>query len=285
MDASWADRISGYEDLEPVARAIGARLYRPTTFALRSERDMAALLAEDIDALIVFGWQRLIPDWLINHVSRGAWGVHGGPEKPPRCRGRAVLNWALVLGCERFFMYLFRIGPGVDDGDIVDLREFEITPDDDILTLYHKNCVVSTAMVIANLPAILDGTVAGVPQPAEGATYLPRRDPEDGGIAWTQPARRIADLIRAVASPYPGAFTRYEGATVTIQRAQVFDRTLAFDGRPGEILEVFPNGDFLVNAADAAIYVRSWSSDAPVDLRVGGRFAPVSGRQPPDPPF
>ncbi len=285
MGEHWADRISGYTDLAPLAERLGAGLYRPKNYNLKSAVDEETLGALPMDALFVFGWQRLVPEWLIDRCSKGVWGVHGGPEKPPRCRGRAVFNWALALGCERFYMYLFRITPGVDEGLIADLREFSITPDDDILTLYHKNCVVSTAMFTENLPRIRDGSVRGDRQAEEGATYLPKREPEDGGIAWTQPARRIANLIRAVAPPYPGAFTELEGVRVFIERGHVFDDHIAFRGAPGEIVETFPNGDFVVQTGDGAIYVRAFRAASRVTIARGRRFALASGRQPPDPVF
>ncbi len=283
MTEDWSDRISGYVDLARDAEAVGAEVYRPSTYGLKAEEDVAALTGRPIDVLIVFGWQRLIPEWLINHVRLGVWGVHGGPEKPPRCRGRAVFNWAILLGYERFYMYMFKITPDVDSGDIVRLTEFQITPDDDICSVYHKNCIVSADMFIETLPKILDGSAMGEPQPSDGATYLPKRGPEDGGIDWTGSAARVVNLVRAVTKPYPGAFTFLDDAQVVIYRAHVFDATLSYRGEPGEIIEVFPNGDFLVMARDTAVYVRDWSASRPLDMSAGARFQQRSGRQPPDP--
>ena len=50
-------------------------------------------------------------------------------------QGRAVFNWALILGFNKFYMYLFKITPGIDEGDIAEITEFEINREDDILTL------------------------------------------------------------------------------------------------------------------------------------------------------
>ena len=219
-----AEKISGYVDLAPLAAAHGLELYRPADFSLDTGPDREVLLARPFDVLLVFGWQRLVPGWLLDHCARGAFGVHGGPEKPPRCRGQAIFNWALILGARRFYMYLFKLAPEADSGEIVELTEFEITPHDDVRSLYHKNCVVSTRMILRNLPAILAGTVALELQPTTGATYLPGRRPEQGGIAWDDSAERIANLVRALAPPYPGAFTLLDGVRLVVIRAHVFDK-------------------------------------------------------------
>jgi methionyl-tRNA formyltransferase len=282
-DSADAPTISGYSDLGPLAAHHGIELYRPKAYSLKTDDDRAELTGREIDVLLVFGWQRLIPDWLIDHTTRGAWGVHGGPEKPPRCRGRAVFNWAILLGYQRFYLYLFKLTAEVDAGGIARLTEFEITPADDVLTLYHKNCIVSTRMMLDALPDILAGTVALEQQSAEGATYLPKRTPEMGGIYWDWDAKRIENLIRAVAPPYPGAFTTLDGAELKISRAHVFDDKIRYAAEPGTILERFPNGDLLVMAGDAPLYIREYAFGAVESLAPGVRFDVRSGRQPADP--
>lgn len=277
--------ISGYADLAPLAERHRIALYRPASYALTALEDEAVLADAGIDVLIVFGWQRLIPAWLIERCRLGVYGVHGGPEPPPRCRGRAVFNWALILGCTRFHLYLFRITPEADAGDILDTVEFEVTPHDDIVSLYHKNCVVTERMLMRQLPRILDGTARGRAQPASGATWLPRRRPENGGIRWGAPAARISDLVRALAPPYPGAFTTLDGSTVRVLDAHPFDAQLLFAQTPGTVIEVFPNGHLLVAASDQAVYVRRWEAPPGTAVRRGVVFAETSGVQLPDPTY
>jgi methionyl-tRNA formyltransferase len=82
-----ASNISGYTNLAPLAGKLGIPLYRPHGYSLKSDEDLERLSNKHIDVLIVFGWQRLIPEWLINHCKIGVFGVHGGPYKPPRNSG------------------------------------------------------------------------------------------------------------------------------------------------------------------------------------------------------
>jgi len=272
--------ISGYEDLAEVGNYYNIPVYRPELYSLKAECDREFLLKEDIDVLLAFGWQRLIPDWLIYHCQRGVYGVHGGPLPPPRCRGRAVFNWALLMGCETFYMYLMQIDPGVDSGDILAIEQFDITPEDDVCTLYHKNCIVSTKLFIENLTDILEGTCSPYKQNDSEPSYLPKRTPEMGGIDWSMPAKQIVNLIRATAPPYPGAFTLLEEMVVNISRAHIFDSKICFTQEPGEIIDLFPNGDFLVMTGDTALYVREYTCDNIDLLKKGLCFEPKCGIQP-----
>src|SRR5439155_24487443 len=101
------------------------------------------------------------------------------------------------------------------------------------------------------------------PQSEEGSTYLPKRTPEMGGVFWGWPAVRIENLVRAVAPPYPGAFTTLDGEELKILRAHVLDQMILFEAEPGTILDRFPNGDLLVMAGDAALYIREYSFPSP----------------------
>ncbi len=278
-----SSNISGYVDLQTFGDRHGIDVYRPAAYHLKTDTDERALASREIDTLLVFGWQRLIPEWLIVQCRRGVYGVHGGPEKPPRCRGRAVFNWAILLGYSRFYMYLFRITPEVDAGKIVELTEFDITPYDDSLSIYHKNCVVSTRMFINNLPAILNGTVQLINQPGGTPTYLPKRSRESGGICWDDRAIKIANLIRAIAPPYPGAFTILGDMEVNIYQAHLFDTKIIYPNKPGMVVDVFPNGDFVVMTGDYPLYVRTYACADPSALISGAVFQRTSGVQLPEP--
>lgn len=283
MPPERAKPIAGYVDLGPIAARHDIALYRPATFSLKAEEDQQALLQQPIDLLIAYGWQRLIPAWLIDHARLGAYGVHGGPEPPPRCRGQAVFNWALLLGCETFHMYLFQLNPEADTGALVDLVQFDVAPHDDIVTLYHKNCVVSSRMILAHLEAMATGKVRLRAQPSGPAGVLPRRRPENGGIQWDESAERIVNLVRAVAPPYPGAFTALDKMVITITAAQVFDTQIPFDAPPGTVVDRFPNGDLLVMASDYPVLVRELSCSEQGRIERGVRLELHSGVPLPDP--
>jgi methionyl-tRNA formyltransferase len=62
-----------------------------------------------------------------------------------------------------------------------------------------------------------------VPQDLSRGGYFGGRRPEDGVIDWNRDATSIHNLVRAVAPPYPGAFTAVGGVPARILRTRVAD--------------------------------------------------------------
>jgi methionyl-tRNA formyltransferase len=71
------------------------------------------------------------------------------------------------------------------------------------------------------VPAIVAGTVAYRANDVARGSYFGARRPEDGRIDWSRPAREVYALIRAVAPPYPGAFTEIAGTRVVVGAARL----------------------------------------------------------------
>ena len=79
-----------------------------------------------IDLLIVVGWQRLIPGWLINQLTVGAFGMCGSSQPLPKRRGRSPMVWSILEKRSHFLTNLFRYDEGIDSGMIVSTLRFNI---------------------------------------------------------------------------------------------------------------------------------------------------------------
>ena len=95
----------------------------------------------------VCGWQRLVPDWLIQQARLGVLGGHGSPDGIAGGRGRSPQNWALLLGCSQFVYALFLITEGVDNGPIISQRTFCYRPYDDIQVSYYRASLAMADML------------------------------------------------------------------------------------------------------------------------------------------
>ena len=252
-------QVAGYYDLRPFLKERGIPYILAKTYSLTSEKDQAALLELKLDVMLVMGWQRLLPDWLLESLSVGAFGMHGSSKPLPHGRGRSPMNWSLIQGKDTFYTHLFRYMPGVDDGPVVAVQQFDITPFDDCHTMHFKNTTAMIQLCRDNLAALVAGTAELTPQPTEGATYYPKRGPEDGLLYWEDTTQDLYNLVRAVARPFPGAFSYLDddpAAKVMVWRAIPFDTRIDWpEAAPGEIVQVFYDGTFVVRTGDSSLLV------------------------------
>jgi methionyl-tRNA formyltransferase len=212
---------------------------------------------------------------------RGVIGFHA--SLLPRYRGRAPVNWAILRGDAAAGNTMMYLNAGTDTGDIIDQQTVPITPDDTCATVYARVGEAGAEMLRRHLPALLDGTAPRRPQgPADGPP-LPKRTPEMGITDWDRPARSVHDWIRALTSPYPGAFTYIAGRKLMLWASTVDG---ACPGRAaGEVLGHDEQG-IRVATADGAVVVTSVSDDGAAPgpaaawasrngLRPGDGFEPV----------
>ena len=253
--------VSGYNDLSETAVKNSIKIYHPESYSLKSKKDQDYFNNLDYDFGLVYGWSRLIPEIIINTAKYGFIGVHGGPFPPPRCRGRAVFNWAIIDGHQKFYIYLFQITPGIDDGKIFIIKNFNISEFDDIQSVYDKNSIISSQMFIELLSNWDNYKDIGIEQDNENATYLPGRKPDDGGICWYDSTLDIYNFIRALTNPFPNAFTKISNNRLYIQSSIPFDDIKIPRSIPGTITYVFSNGNFIVETGDGFIYINKYYSE------------------------
>ena len=84
-------------------------------------------------------------------------------------------------------------------------------------------------------------------------SYFGGRKPEDGRIDWSQPAQQVYNLIRAVAPPYPGAFTDIGGERFIVARARLVPES-GTPAIPAELLRTVANLPAGVAVADNALF-------------------------------
>lgn len=251
--------ISGYAYLEDYCKENGFDFIPVEDYSLKDSRDKERLLNLDIDILIVCGWQRLIPEWLINHCKICAIGAHGSAHGITKGRGRSPQNWALLLGKKKFYVSIFRIDAGIDSGEIIETRFYTLNEHDDIQTSYFKATWLTAKMIIEN---ILNGNIQkgrtvtqfGTPQ------YLPQRLPEDGKIDWKRKTEQLYNFIRAQTKPYPGAYTEFSNYKCYIWRSIPFDDLAGFSiYQPGQIIKIFSNKTFLVKTGNGTLLILDYS--------------------------
>jgi methionyl-tRNA formyltransferase len=189
----------------------------------------SAVAAAQPDFIFSFYYRSLLKAPILNAARRGALNLHG--SLLPRYRGRAPVNWAILRGEKETGATLHYMVDRADAGDIVDQLGVPILEDDDARAVFNKVTVAAEIVLARSLPLLLAGTERRRAQRIEPGQYFGRRRPEDGRIDWLRPAREIHNLVRAVAPPFPGAFTTVSGERWLIERTRIAKRTVSRGGR------------------------------------------------------
>jgi methionyl-tRNA formyltransferase len=185
------------------------------------------------DLIFSFYFRHVLPREILELPRLGAFNIHG--SLLPKYRGRAPVNWAIVNGETETGVTLHVMTSKADAGDIVDQEAVEIGPDDTAIEVQHRVTAAAVTILARRIEELQAGTAPRRPQDESKATTFPRRRPEDGQIDWTQSARRVHDLVRAVTHPFPGAFTNVFGGGRTMIWKTRLPNLGAHDNFPGQV--------------------------------------------------
>ncbi|HEY6239691.1 MAG TPA: formyltransferase [Burkholderiales bacterium] len=171
------------------------------------------------DFLFSFYYRLMLGPALLEIPRRGAFNMHG--SLLPKYRGRVPVNWAIIRGETETGATLHEMVAKPDAGRIVDQESVPILPDDLVVDVFRKVTGAAERALERSIPKLIDGSAVLRPQDLSRGSYFGGRRPEDGRIDWNAPARQVHDLVRAVAPPYPGAFSELDGKRLRVLRTRL----------------------------------------------------------------
>jgi methionyl-tRNA formyltransferase len=195
------------------------------------------------DAVIVVGYGRIIPQWMIDLPLLGNLNVHA--SLLPKYRGAAPIQWAIASGESVTGVTTMRIDAGLDTGDILLQKEIPILADDRAETLAPRLANVGATLMIETLHGLQAGTLTGRSQDHSKATLAPVLKKEDGLIDFQRTAVEIWNRLRGF-QPWPGAYTRFRGKQLQIHAAKPLPSLST--STPGEL--VAENDSFIVGCGN-----------------------------------
>jgi methionyl-tRNA formyltransferase len=217
---------------------------------------LAQVQALQPDLIFSFYYRHMLPVNLLAVAKSGAYNMHG--SLLPKYRGRVPVNWAVLHGETETGATLHEMAAKPDAGAIIAQTSVPILPDDTAYEVFGKLTVAAEQTLWNTLPAIIAGRPPRLPNDLSQGSYFGGRKPEDGRIDWNQPAQAVYNLHRAVAPPYPGAFTELAGKTYQIGKARL-SRQFQANLPPG--LAVVDNRIFGVCGDGRALLIHALLTD------------------------
>jgi methionyl-tRNA formyltransferase len=209
---------------------------------LRGLEHLAQIIAELRPAAVVISsFNRILPPSILA-LSRFV-NVHY--SLLPRYRGRANVNWSIINGEPAVGISIHLVVPDLDGGNLLFQESVPIRSDDTAASIYNRLDAIQERELGAAVVRAVAGD-HGISQDRNHATYGCARVPDDGEIDWRKPTSTIDRLIRALAPPFPGAFTHLETQQLVIARAAPLSDPPIYTGRvPGRVVGLSPTGGWV----------------------------------------
>lgn len=216
------DRPKG-RGLELVASPVkesAIRLNLPITQPERiknNEEFRAEITRLNADAIIVVGYGRIIPQWMLDLPRYGNLNLHA--SLLPKYRGAAPIQWAIARGETVTGVTAMRIDAGLDTGDILIQQELAIAPDDTSETLAPRLAKIGAELMVETLQGLQEGSIHSRPQDNLQASLAPILKKEDGLMDFSRTATEIYNRLRGF-QPWPGAYTKFRGKNLQVLKAK-----------------------------------------------------------------
>ncbi len=174
--------------------------------------DLRALEA-DLQIVVAF---RMLPEVVWDMPALGTYNLHG--SLLPKYRGAAPINWAIIKGEKETGVTTFKITHEIDTGDLLFQQRIPIDENETAGELHDKMSEIGANLVLKTVREIEKGEVVLHRQDNSLACPAPKIYRETCEIDFDQLTQKVHDFIRGL-SPFPGAWTTYQGKQLKIQKA------------------------------------------------------------------
>jgi methionyl-tRNA formyltransferase len=172
---------------------------------------------------VVLAYGRILPPDILAVPPHGALNLHA--SLLPKYRGAAPIQWCIVRGEAQTGISLMQMDEGLDTGAVLSRHVIPIGEEETAGELAERLSTLAADVVRSDLPRVMRGELTAEPQDHTQATHAPPLEREDGRVAFDQPARVIANLVRGL-WPKPGAFTSVGEKTLRLVKVRASDAPL-----------------------------------------------------------
>jgi methionyl-tRNA formyltransferase len=183
----------------------------------------AQITALNPDAIIIVGYGRIVPQWMLDLPLFGNINLHA--SLLPKYRGAAPIQWAIARGEIITGVTTMKIDAGLDTGDILLQQEIPIASEDTAETLAPKLAEIGASLTVETLRGLQTHTIHPRKQDDAQSSLAPILKKEDGLIDFSRPAAETLNRMRGF-QPWPGAYSKFRGKTLQVSKAVALDRKL-----------------------------------------------------------
>jgi methionyl-tRNA formyltransferase len=156
----------------------------------------------EADLGVVVAYGALLPQQTLDSVAHGWINLHF--SSLPAWRGAAPVQWQVISGAAVAGSSVFKLVTELDAGDVFDVREWPIIPDETAGELLSRLSQLGAQQVIAVIDSINSGSAVPIAQTGD-STYARKLGIEDGHLDLNLASNYVYNQYRGV-TPEPGAY-------------------------------------------------------------------------------
>lgn len=219
-------------DVKVKAQSLGLKTLSYNKIRVEGVEELKSLNA---DIMVTCAYGQILSQEILDMCKYGVINIHA--SLLPKYRGAAPIQWAIINGEEKTGVTVMQTSIGVDEGDILAVKETEIKKQETAGELFERLSKIGAELIVETLDKIENGTAVYKKQNHALATKVGMLKKQDGLIDFTKTATEIVNLVRGL-NPWPIAFTNLDGKMLKIYKAEEVEK----NGNAGEIIEVSKDG-------------------------------------------
>ena len=220
-----------FTPVKECALKYGIPVFQPQR--IKKEDAVAYLKTFEADVFVVAAFGQILSQEILDMPKYGCINIHA--SLLPKYRGAAPIQWVILNKEKETGVTIMQMDAGIDTGDMLIQKSFEITKEDTGETVHDKLSVLGSEMIVEALALLEENKIVPTAQQHEAASYAPMLNKSLGCVCWEKDADTIDHYVRGL-YPWPGSYTYLEGKKVKLFSVEPLEDTHKMT--PGEVIDV-----------------------------------------------
>ncbi|MBN1778216.1 MAG: methionyl-tRNA formyltransferase [Clostridiales bacterium] len=231
--------------VKEIALQAGIPIFQPHKIRADGLDDLQNL-APDLCVTAAFG--QILSQMILDVPKIGTVNVHA--SLLPRHRGSSPVNWAILQDDQMTGVTTMMTDAGIDTGNMLLKREVPITDEDTAGSLLKTLSQIGAELLMETIDRLDVGDCPREKQNEADMTYDPMLKKEMGKLDFTQPARSLFCVVRAM-DPWPCAYVETANGILKVWRT--IPVKTSTNAAPGTVLAADSKQGLIVAAGDGVL--------------------------------
>ena len=153
----------------------GIEVFQPVR--IKRPEAVEVLKKYEADVFVVTAFGQILSQEILDMPRLGCVNVHA--SLLPKYRGAAPIQWAVLNGDKVSGVTTMLMAAGIDDGDMLLKKEYELAEDETGGSLFDRLAVMGGELIVETLDGLEKGEITPVPQNEAEATHVGMISKED----------------------------------------------------------------------------------------------------------